>query len=148
MAGEDFPVLYGEGLDESSQTELFLFLWGLSVFPPRRPLQRLLPLLEHSSSVFLLVTQLVKNPPAVQETQVQPLGGEDVLEKETATHSRTLVWEIPWTREATVHGVTSVGHGLVTKPRPTPAPPVTFSSKAPPIVLSQSLGWGHPTCSL
>ena len=47
MAGEDFPVLYGEGLDESSQTELFLFLWGLSVFPPRRPLQRLLPLLEH-----------------------------------------------------------------------------------------------------
>ena len=39
---------------------------------------------------FSLVAQLVKNPPAMQETQVQALGGEDLLEKETATHSSTL----------------------------------------------------------
>ena len=33
------------------------------------------------------------------ETQVQSLGGEDPLEKEMATHSSILVWEIPWTEE-------------------------------------------------
>ena len=33
--------------------------------------------------LYFLVAQLVKNPPAMQETQVQPLGGEDPLEKET-----------------------------------------------------------------
>ena len=45
------------------------------------------------------MTQLVKNLPAMQETQVQSLGGEDPLEKETATHSSILSWEIPWTEE-------------------------------------------------
>ena len=35
----------------------------------------------------------------MQETQVQSLGGEDALEKETATHFIILVWEIPWTEE-------------------------------------------------
>ena len=39
---------------------------------------------------------LVKNPLAVQETWVRSLGREDPLEKETATHSSILVWEIPW----------------------------------------------------
>ena len=37
--------------------------------------------------------------PAKQETGVQPLSQEDPLEKEIATHSRILVWEIPWTEE-------------------------------------------------
>ena len=41
----------------------------------------------------------VKNLPAVQETRVPSLGGEDPLEKEMATHSRILAWEIPWTEE-------------------------------------------------
>ena len=52
---------------------------------------------------------LVKNPPAMQETQVRSLGWEDPLEKEMATHSSILAWRIPWTeelRELTVHGVT------------------------------------------
>ena len=40
---------------------------------------------------------MVKNPPAKQETQVQSLGKEDTLEKEMATHSSILAWEIPWT---------------------------------------------------
>ena len=43
------------------------------------------------------VAQLVKNPPAMQETQVQFLGGEDPLEKEMATHSSILAWKISWT---------------------------------------------------
>ena len=42
-----------------------------------------------------LVTQTVKNPPALQETWVQSLGQEDPLEKEVATHSRILSWRIP-----------------------------------------------------
>ena len=45
---------------------------------------------------------MVKNLPAVQETpqmQVQSLGWEDPLEKEVATHSSILAWNIPWTEE-------------------------------------------------
>ena len=44
-----------------------------------------------------LVAQLVKNPPAMQETWVPSLGWEDPLEKEKATHSNILAWRIPWT---------------------------------------------------
>ena len=44
-----------------------------------------------------LVAQLVKNPPAVQETRVRSLGWEDPLEKGKATHSSILTWRIPWT---------------------------------------------------
>ena len=40
-----------------------------------------------------------KNPPAMQETQVQSLGGEDPLEKGMATHCSILAWRIPWTEE-------------------------------------------------
>ena len=43
-----------------------------------------------------LVAQLVKNLPAMLETQVQSLGWEDPLEKGTATHSSILSWRIPW----------------------------------------------------
>ena len=46
-----------------------------------------------------LVAQLLKNPPVVQETWVQSLGGEGPLEKRMATHSSILVWKIPWTEE-------------------------------------------------
>ena len=41
----------------------------------------------------------VKNPPAMQETQVQSLGQADPLEKGMATHSSILAWEIPWTED-------------------------------------------------
>ena len=47
-----------------------------------------------------LVAQMVKNLPAMQETQVGYLGGEDPLEKGMATHSSILAWRIPWTEEA------------------------------------------------
>ena len=42
---------------------------------------------------------MVKNPLAVQETQVPSLGQEDPLEKEMATHSSVLAWRILWTEE-------------------------------------------------
>ena len=44
-----------------------------------------------------LIAQLVKNPPAVQETLVRFLGWEDPLEKGKATHCSILAWRIPWT---------------------------------------------------
>ena len=44
-----------------------------------------------------LVAQLVKNPPAIQETWVGSLGWEDPLEKGKATHSSNLAWRIPRT---------------------------------------------------
>ena len=43
------------------------------------------------------VAQLVKNPPAMQETWFQSLGWEDPLEKGKATHYSILAWRIPWT---------------------------------------------------
>ena len=46
-----------------------------------------------------LVAQTVKRLPVMRETQVRPLGWEDPLEKEKATHSSTLGWKIPWTEE-------------------------------------------------
>ena len=46
-----------------------------------------------------LVAQMVRSPPAVQETRVRSLGQEDPLEKEMATHSSILAWKIPWTEE-------------------------------------------------
>ena len=46
-----------------------------------------------------LVAQRLKRLPAVRETWVRSLGREDPLEKEMATHSSTIAWEIPWTEE-------------------------------------------------
>ena len=46
-----------------------------------------------------LVAQKVKCLPAMRETRVQSPGWEDPPEKEMATHSSTLAWEIPWTEE-------------------------------------------------
>ena len=47
------------------------------------------------------VAQSVKNPLAMQETQVRSLGREDLLEKRMATHSSILTWRILWTN----HGI-------------------------------------------
>ena len=43
------------------------------------------------------MVQWVKKLPAMQETQVRPLGPEDPLQEEMATHSSILAWKIPWT---------------------------------------------------
>ena len=54
----------------------------------------------HSSlSWTSLVAQTVKRLPTMQETRVQSLSREDLLEKAMATHSSILAWKIPWTEE-------------------------------------------------
>ena len=56
---------------------------------------------------------MVKHLPTMQETQVQSLGLEDLLEKEVATHSGILAWKIPWTVESgrlQSRGLQRVGH--------------------------------------
>ena len=54
-----------------------------------------------------LVTQTVKNLPAIQKTWVRSLDQKDTVEKEMATHSNILAWRIPWTEEP--GGLQSVG---------------------------------------
>ena len=56
---------------------------------------------EISSMLFWasLVAQMVKNLPAMWATLVQPLGWEDPLQEEVATHSSILAWKITWTEE-------------------------------------------------
>ena len=60
-----------------------------------------------------LVTQMVKNLPAMRETWVPSLGREDPLEKEIAIHSSTIAWKIPWAEEPDrlqSMGLQRVGH--------------------------------------
>ena len=66
---------------------------------------------EHNNKAMFgtsLVAQMVKNLPAMQETQIRSLDWEDTLEKRMDTHSSILAWEIPWTRGlgAIVHEIT------------------------------------------
>ena len=51
------------------------------------------------SMIPTLVAQMVKNLPTMQETQILPLGQEDTLGKEMATHSGIFAWRTPWTQE-------------------------------------------------
>ena len=63
---------------------------------------------------------MVKNLPAMQETWVRPLGWEDPLEKEMATHSSMLAWRILWTEEPgglQSMGSQRAGHDLGTEPQ-------------------------------
>ena len=52
-----------------------------------------------SSALDFPTAQMVKRLPAMQETRVRSLVGEDPLEKAMATNSSTLAWKIPWTEE-------------------------------------------------
>ena len=59
------------------------------------------------------MAQIVKNQPAMQETQIQSLGLEDPLEKRMATHSSILARRVPWTEEPgglQPMGLQRVGH--------------------------------------
>ena len=61
--------------------------------------------------VAFLVSQMVKNPPAMQETPVQSLSQEDPLEKGLAIYSSVLAWGIPWmTGGLQFMGGSEVGH--------------------------------------
>ena len=62
-----------------------------------------------------MVAQIMKNPPALQETMVPSLGREDLLEKEMANHANILACRIPWTEEPgglQSMGLQRVGHNL------------------------------------
>ena len=64
-----------------------------------------------------LVGQRIKRLPAMEETQIQSLGGEDPLEKEIATNSSIFAWRIPWTEEPgrlQSSGSLRVGHDWAT----------------------------------
>ena len=92
---ESFPPLENLRNPGSKPHLLHLLLWQADSLP-----------LNHLGSPYLgnqklssLVAQMVKCLPAMRETRVQSLGWEDLLEKETATHSSILAWEIPRTKE-------------------------------------------------
>ena len=93
--------------------------------------------------ISYLVTQWVKNLPTMQETWVQSPGREDPLEKEMATHSSILAWEIPWIEEpggATVRGVATItaplflhwGSSAAESPTSTDPTPSQVSWEVPP----------------
>ena len=79
----------------------------------------ILPLISHDPIQWgFLGVSVEKNRPAMQETWVQSLGGEDPLEEEMATHSSIFAWEIPQTEEpSSLQSMRSqrVRHNLVTK---------------------------------
>ena len=84
-----------------------------------------------------LVAQTVKSLPAIQETQVWSLGGEDPLEKGMTTHSSILAWKIPWTKEpgrVQFMGLQRVWHNWATNTT------TTTNGKA----KHQTEQWGEP----
>ena len=85
---------------------------GLSRVHPLQVVVRLCTLV-YCIEWVSLVAQMVRNLPPMQETWVWSLGQEDPLEKEVATHSTVLPWEIPWTEKPRVlqsMGLQRVGH--------------------------------------
>ena len=85
---EDLGFSLGKSKTSLHSVLAFIVFWGVSW-------------------MFILMAQMVKNLPAMQETQVQSLDWGDALKKGMATHSSILAWRIPWTEEAgrlTVHG--------------------------------------------
>ena len=61
---------------------------------------------------------MIENPPAKQETWVRSWGWEEPLEKEIATHSSILAWEIPWREEPGIRQsmeLQRIGHNLAIK---------------------------------
>ena len=79
-------------------------------------MDKICAILDRLTSLFYwhgAVAHTVKNLPAMQETRVQSLGWEDLLEKEMATYSSILAWKIPWTEELgwlLFMGFQKVGH--------------------------------------
>ena len=107
-SGFPFPTpgdLSGPGIKPSSLVSLALTGRYFTTVPPEKISHIFIFIHKYRAS---LVAQMVKNPPAVQETWVQSLVWEDALEEGMATHSSILTWRIPMVRgawRATVHGV-------------------------------------------
>ena len=88
-------------------TELYTWIgWIIHTwYPNHNSIELLNNTMKYHYNRTSLVAQLVKNLPAVQETQVWSLGWEDPLEKEMANHSSIVTWKIPWTEEPSrLHG--------------------------------------------
>ena len=81
-----YHTIYGTVAGANSQGFRYLVLWSSTEWT-------------YSFLWASLVTQMVKNLPAMWETLVWSLGQEDPLEKEMATHSSIVAWRIPWTKE-------------------------------------------------
>ena len=84
--------------------------WRATVHGVAKSQTRLGDQVQHSTRTMRgasLVAQMLKNLPAMQETQVLSLGREDPLEKGISTHSSVLAWKIPWTEEP--GGLQSIG---------------------------------------
>ena len=65
----------------------------------------------------IVLVQMVRSPPTMQETRIQSLGWEEPLEEEMTTHSSILAWKIPWMEEPgrlQSMGLQKVGHDWVT----------------------------------
>ena len=95
------------------------FYWIYSTFCPLfRVASGALPLLQIPGFWASQVAELVKNPPAIQETYIWSLGWKDPLDREMATLSSILAWRILWAEQP--HGLQSmglqrVGHDWMTK---------------------------------
>ena len=87
-----------------------------------------------------LVAQMVKDLPAIRETQVQAMGGEDPLEKGIANHSSILAWRISWTEELRPWGckesdTTERGSQRVTRRKLAAYPNMVLLGPCPPARL-------------
>ena len=96
-----------QGQPSEGQTRVVGGIWGLCLICCDKRSISPLPLCHSCSDLCVfsgregasLVAQMVKNLPAMQETQVQSLSLEDPLEERMAIHASILVWKIPWTEE-------------------------------------------------
>ena len=96
------PLLDGTDIEQASAMGGSSGHTVYTICPPKAGTLGLEPSSAHRRGMYFyscLVAQIVKNPPALQETWVQSLGWEDPLEKEMATHSSIPVWRIPRTEE-------------------------------------------------
>ena len=103
--GQKFPAW-------ATEKHYVLFYFKCTVHPQADPPSVLIPLNQFLWALYFYAlerglgerwgfpdAQTIKSPPAKQETWVQFLGQEELLEKEKATHSSILAWRIPWTEE-------------------------------------------------
>ena len=126
--GLSCPVACGIFLDQQLNCVPFIARWILNLLATRKaaPFLNVFPIIhcckndaptivnkkKHiyyclNDAWASLVAQMVQNLPAMKETWVQSLGGEDPPEKGMATHFSILAWRIPWTEE--LAGLQSMG---------------------------------------
>ena len=93
-------LFYGNSSTWRGSFDVFVVEKMVSLFYSSAILKPALPFhLKYSNVWASLVAQMVKIPPAMQETWVQSLGWDDPLEKGMSTHCSILAWESPWTEE-------------------------------------------------